>query len=196
MDSQARTPIEDPLSDPRILSTKQSLHFWSSIGVSNSEAPKASFSNVCSEIVTFSEKWRMYYTKSLLLKIHRFSSLRLHRGSAIWCSNSLDKTAIPFLIFDRGVEFWPSKSRIFECMQRNRHFFGKLTNVSCKITTFLWKSMDSQACTPIEDPRSDPQILLTKQPLHVWSSIGVSISEAPTAEFSNVCSEITTFSEN
>ena len=163
-----------------------------------------------------------------------------YRGYAIWPSNSLDKTATPFLILDRGVEFWRSKSWIFECMQRNCYFFQNLTNVSRKINTFPWKSMDSQACTPIEDPGSaiwpsnsldktatpfrildrgvdfwspngrifecmqrnhnffkeltnaykksmtpiqdswsDPQILSTKRPLHFWSLIGVSISEAP-----------------
>ena len=119
-----------------------------------------------------------------------------YRGSAIWPSNSLDKTATPFLILDRGVEFWGSKGRIFQCMQRNRHFFKKLTNVSHKIHTFLWKSIDSRAGTPIKDLRSDLRILSTKQPLHFWSSIGISISEPPKAEFLNVCNEITTFLEN
>ena len=71
-----------------------------------------------------------------------------YRRSAIWPSNSLDKTATPFLILDRGVDFWGPKSRIFKCMQRNRHFFRKLTSVSHKIITFLWKSIDSDACTP------------------------------------------------
>ena len=118
------------------------------------------------------------------------------RGYAMWPSNSFDETATAFRILDRGVEFWGPKTKIFECMQRNRHFFWNLTNVSNKIITFLWQSIDSQACTPIQDPWSDVRILSTKRPLHVWSSIGVSISEAPMAEFSNVCSEIVTFSDN
>ena len=104
-------------------------------------------------------------------------------GFMIGPSNSLDKTATSFLILDRGVDFWGPKSKIFVCMQRNHYFFRKLTNVSNKIFTFQWKSMDSQAGTPIEDPRSDPQILLTKQPLHYTFSIGVSISEAAKAKF-------------
>ena len=150
------TPIEDPRSDPRILSTKWPLHFWSSIGVSNSEVPKAEFLNVCSEIVTFflideCITQNQYFS----MKIHGFSSLHPYRGSAIWPSNSLDKTATPFLILDRGVEFWASKSNIFECMQRNRNFFRKLTNVLCRINIFLWKSIDSEACTLIEDPWFD-----------------------------------------
>ena len=49
-----------------------------------------------------------------------------YRRSAIWPSNSLDKTATPFLILDRGVEFWGPKSWIFKCMQRNRHFSKKI----------------------------------------------------------------------
>ena len=76
--------------------------------------------------------------------------------SAIWPSNSLDKTATPILILDRDVDSWDSKSKIFECMQRNLHFFISLTNVSCKSITFSWKSIDSQVATPIEDLRSDP----------------------------------------
>ena len=118
------------------------------------------------------------------MKIHGFSSLHPYRGSAIWPSNSLDKTATPCLILDRGVDFWSPNGRIFECMQRNHNFFKELTNA-------YKKSM-----TPIEDSWSDPQILSTKRPLHFWSSIGVSISEAPKTEFSNACSEITTFSMN
>ena len=58
---------------------------------------------------------------------------------------------------------------------------------------FPWKSIDSQATTPMEDSWSDIRTLSTKQPLHYASLIGVSISEAPQAEFSNVYSEITTF---
>ena len=130
------------------------------------------------------------------LKIHRFSTYHPYAGFVVWCSNSLDETATPLCILDRGVDFWGPKSKIFECMQRNRHSFWNLTNVSSKIITFLWQSIDSQACTRIQDPWSDVRILLTKRPLHVWSSIGVSISEAPMAEFSKVCSEIVTFSDN
>ena len=117
------------------------------------------------------------------LKIHRFASFHHYRGSAIWPSNSLNKTTIPCLILDRGVDFWSPNDRIFECMQRNHNFFKELTNAYRKSTT------------PIKDSRSDPQILSTKRPRHFASSIGVSISEAPKAKFSNVCSEIVTFSE-
>ena len=130
------------------------------------------------------------------LKINGFSSLHPYQGSAIWRSNSLDKTATPFLILDRRLDFWSSKSWIFWYMQRNPHFLRKLTNVSRKITTFLWKSIDSQASTPIEDPRSDLRILSTKQPLHFRSSIGVSIPGPPKAKFLSLWSEIVTFSES
>ena len=118
------------------------------------------------------------------MKIHGFSSLHPYRESAIWFSNSLDKTGTSFLILDRGVDFWSPNDRIFECLQRNHNFFTELTKA-------YMKSM-----TPIEDSRPDSWILSTKQPLHFWSSIGVSISEAPKAEFLNVCSEIITFPEN
>ena len=101
-------------------------------------------------------------------------------------------------------------------MQRNRHFSKKNTHVSHKITTFLWnlplstirdlnlefsnlfKELTNtyrKSMTSIKDSRSDPLILSTKRPLHFWSLIGMSISEAPKATFSNVCSEIVTFSE-
>ena len=106
-----------------------------------------------------------------------------YRGFAIWPSNSLDKTATPCLILDRGVDFWSPNGRIFKCMQRNHNFFKELTNA-------YKKSM-----TPIQDSWSDPQILWTKRPLHFWSLIGVSISEAPKVKFLNVCNEIITFSE-
>ena len=128
--------------------------------------------------------------------LHGFSSLHPHPGSVIWCSNSHDETAAPCLILDRGVDFWSPNGRIFKCMQRNRHFFTKLTNISRKISTCLWKSMDSPAGTPIEDPRSDPRILSTNWPLHFWSLIGVSNSEVPKIEFFNVCSEIVPFLEH
>ena len=103
----------------------------------------------------------MYATKSQLF--HRINEClqeidNPYQRSAIWPSNSLDKTATAFLILDRDVDSWASKSKMFECMQRNRHFFRNLTNVSRKSITFPWKSMDSQAGTPIEDPRSHPQI--------------------------------------
>ena len=103
---KSTTPIEDTRSDPQILSTKRPLHFWSSIGVSNSEAPKAEFSNVCSEILTFSENWRMYHAKSLLFFENPWILNHAYRWSAIWPSNSLDKTTTPCLILDRGVDFW------------------------------------------------------------------------------------------
>ena len=118
------------------------------------------------------------------MKIHGFSSLHPYRRSAIWPSNSLDKPATPCLIFDRGVDFWRPNARIFKCMQRNQIFFTELTNAYRKSTT------------PIKDPRSDPWILSTKQPLHFWSSIGVSIPGPPKANLSNVCSEIVIFSES
>ena len=118
------------------------------------------------------------------MKIHRFSSVHPHWRFVIWCSNSLDETATQLRILDRGVDFLCPESRIFECMQRNHNFFIELTNA-------YKKSM-----TPIEDSRSDPQIPLTKRPLHFGSVTGVSVSEASQAKFSNVCSEIITFSKN
>ena len=114
------------------------------------------------------------------LKIHWFSSYHPYGGFVIWYSNSLDETATPLRILDRGVDFWSSKSRVFECMQRNNNFFKELTNV-------YRKSM-----TPIEDWRSEPRILSTKLPLNFASAIGVSIFKAPKTEFINVCSEIVT----
>ena len=129
------------------------------------------------------------------LKIHGFSSYHLG-WFVIWYSNSVDEMTTPFLILDRGVELWGSKSRIFECMQWNHHFFRKLIHVLCKIITFSKNHLILKLAPHIEDPRSDPRILSTRRPLHYASSIGVSISEAPKSEFSNVCSEIITFSEN
>ena len=114
---------------------------------------------------------------------------------AIWPFNSLDETATPFLILDRDVHFWRPPSKMIECMQRNHHFFKKCLNVLCKISTFLWKPIASQATTPTEDSWHDSWVLLTKWPLHFWFLIGVSVSEAATAAFSNLCSEITTFSQ-
>ena len=116
-------------------------------------------------------------------KVHGFSSLHPYRRSAISISNSLDKTTTPCLILGRGVDFWSPNGRIFKCMQRNHNFFKELTNT-------YRKSM-----TPIKDSRSDPLILSTKRALHFWSSIGMLISDAPQAEWLNVCIEIITFSE-
>ena len=70
---------------------------------------------------------------------------------------------------------------------------SRFLNVCSEIITFYLKSIHSQACTPINDSESNPRILSMKQPLHFWSSIGVSISEAPKPDFLNVCSEIITF---
>ena len=105
------------------------------------------------------------------MKIHGFSNLHPYQGFAIWPWNSLDKRTTPCLILDRGVDFWSPNGRIFKCMQRNQIFFRELTNA-------YRKSM-----TPIEDARSDPLILSTKQPLHFWSSIGVSNSEPQKVSF-------------
>ena len=93
---------------------------------------------------------------------------------AIWPSNSLDETATPFLILDRALDFWNPKSRIFECMQRNRYCFRKLTSVYRK------------SRIPIEDWRSDRRILSTKLALNFASAIGRSIFEAPRKYYSNV----------
>ena len=68
-----------------------------------------------------------------------------YRGFAIGPSNSLDETATPIRILDRGVDFWALKSRIFECMQRNHSFLQNLMKVSCKIRTFLRIFIYSQA---------------------------------------------------
>ena len=133
-------------------------------------------------------------------RVSRLENRHPYRGYAIWPPNSLDKTATLFLILDRCVEFWGPKWWIFECMQRNRHFSKKITHVSHKITTFLWnlplstirdlnlefsnlfKELTNtyrKSMTPIKDSRSDPLILSTKRPLHFWSLIGMSISDAP-----------------
>lgn len=90
------------------------------------------------------------------------------------------RTATPLRILDRGVDCWSSKSRVFECMQRNNNLIKELTNV-------YRKSM-----TPIEDWRSEPWILPTKLPLNFASAIGASIFKAPKIELKNVCSEIVT----
>ena len=55
--------------------------------------------------------------------------------------------------------------------------------------------MDSQAYTPIDDPRSQSRILSTKQPLHVWSLIGASISDAPTAAKSQLFQRINEYQQ-
>jgi len=73
-----------------------------------------------------------------------------YRRFATWPSNSLDKTAIQFLILDRGVDFWGPKSIIFECMQQNLYFFTKLRNVSWKITKNSQKQPNLSP-TPIFD---------------------------------------------
>ena len=178
------TPIEDSRSDPQILSTKRPLHFWSSIGVSISEAPKAEFSNVCSEIVTFSENWRVYLTKSLLFFENPLILMLAPQESVIWPSNSLEETIPQFRILERGEDFWSPKCRIFKCMQRKRNFFTEITNAYKKSIHKLYQGF------------ADPQIPSTKRPLSYASSIGVSISEAPKAEFSNGCNKNVTLSHN
>ena len=100
---------------------------------------------------------------------NQYFFLKIH-GFVIWYSNSLDEMPTPFLILNRGVEFWASKNRIFKCLQRNRHFCRKLTNVSRKITTFPWKHRFS-SLRPYGQ-WFDPRLLSTKRPFHFWSSIG------------------------
>ena len=92
--------------------------------------------------------------------------------------------ATPRLILDRRVGFWSPNGWIFQCMQRNHNFVTDLTNA------------DKKSMTPIKESWSYPQILLTKQPLHLWSLIGVSISAAPKPKFFNVCNEIIIFSKS
>ena len=113
-----------------------------------------------------------------------------YRGLAIWTSNSLDETASQFCIRDRGVDFWGPKSRIYECMQRNRHLFWNLVNVSHN-HRFYSNFIDSQASTSMEDPwfshsLHEPVRILDRS-VDFWS---------PKIEFSNVCSDIIIFSQN